>query len=203
MGYSLPDLPYDYGALEPVYSGRVLELHHGKHHAGYVAGLNGTQERLAEARERADFEAIVGLEKALAFNLSGHILHSLFWKNLSPHGGGRPEGELAAAIDESFESFEGLKSQLSEASLRVQGSGWGAMAWEPLAKRLVVEQVYDHQGNIGNGTVPLLVLDMWEHAYYLQYRNVKASWVDAFWEVVNWEDVARRLGSVRTLDLAL
>ena len=154
MGYSLPDLPYDYGALEPVYSGRVLELHHGKHHAGYVAGLNGTQERLAEARERADFEAIVGLEKALAFNLSGHILHSLFWKNLSPDGGGKPDGELATAIERSFGSFERLREQLTHATITVQGSGWGALAWEPVGRQLVVEQIYDHHGNVGSGSVP-------------------------------------------------
>ena len=201
--YKLPDLPYDYSALEPHYSGKILELHHGKHHAAYVSGANATLDKLAEAREKKDFAALNQLQKSLAFHVSGHVLHSLFWKNMAPHGGGRPERDLADAIGESFGSFDGFKSQLSEAALNVQGSGWGALAWEPLGKRLVVEQVYDHQGNIGNGTVPLLVLDMWEHAYYLQYRNVKGSWVDAFWGVVNWEDVARRLASVRTLDLAL
>ena len=109
---------------------------------------------------------------------------------MSPHGGGEPDGELAAAVKESFGSMANLKGQLNEAALTVQGSGWGTLAWEPLGKRLVVEQVYDHQGNIGNGTVPLLVLDMWEHAYYLQYENVKGDWVKAFWKLVNWEDVA-------------
>jgi Fe-Mn family superoxide dismutase len=201
--YTLPDLPYDYSALEPHYSGKLLELHHGKHHAAYVSGANATLDKLAEAREKKDFAALNQLQKSLAFHVSGHILHSLFWKNMTPHGGGWPERDLANAIGESFGSFDGLKSQLTEAALNVQGSGWGAMAWEPLGKRLVVEQVYDHQGNIGNGTVPLLVLDMWEHAYYLQYQNVKADWVNAFWEVVNWEDVAQRLSSVRTLDLLL
>jgi Fe-Mn family superoxide dismutase len=118
-------------------------------------------------------------------------------------GGGEPSGELADAIKESFGSFAGMKGQLTEAAINVQGSGWGAMAWEPLRKMLVVEQVYDHQGNIGNGTVPLLVLDMWEHAYYLQYQNVKGDWVKAFWKLVNWEDVTHRLDAVRPLDLAL
>jgi Fe-Mn family superoxide dismutase len=201
--YRLPDLPYDYSALEPHCSGRILELHHGKHHAAYVAGANATLDKLAEARGKKDFAALNQLQKSLAFHVSGHVLHSLLWRNMTPHGGGRPEGDLADAIGESFGSFDGLKSQLSEAALNVQGSGWGALAWEPLGKRLVVEQVYDHQGNIGNGTVPLLVLDMWEHAYYLQYRNVKGDWVNAFWEVVNWQDVASRLTRVRTLDLAL
>jgi len=201
--YTLPDLPYDYSALEPRYSGRLLELHHGKHHAAYVAGANATLDKLAEARDEKNFAALNQLQKSLAFHISGHVLHSLFWKNMTPQGGGRPERELAAAIAESFGSFDGLESQLSEAALNVQGSGWGSLAWEPLGKRLVVEQVYDHQGNIGNGTVPILVLDMWEHAYYLQYQNVKADWVDAFWELVNWEDVAERFDSVRTLDLVL
>jgi len=201
--YSLPELPYDYAALEPHYSARLLELHHDKHHAAYVAGANATLDKLAEAREKGDFAAINQLQKNLAFHLSGHVLHSLFWLNMSKHGGGEPDGELADAIKESFGSFAGMKSQLTEAGINVQGSGWGALAWEPLRKFLVVEQVYDHQGNIGNGTVPLLVLDMWEHAYYLQYLNVKGDWVKAFWKVVNWEDVAGRLRAVQCLDLAL
>jgi len=146
---------------------------------------------------------VASIERKLAFNVSGHVLHSLFWKNLSPKGGGKPTGELSSAIGEFFGGFEGFQSQLSEAALAIQGSGWGALAWEPLAKRLVVEQVYDHQGNIGNGTVPLLVLDMWEHAYYLQYQNNKASWVKSYWKLVDWADVTRRFASVRSLDLLL
>jgi superoxide dismutase, Fe-Mn family len=201
--YTLPNLPYDYAALEPHYSARVLELHHGKHHAAYVAGANTTLETLAEARAKKDFGAINQLQKSLAFHLSGHVLHSLFWCNMSPCGGGEPDGELAAAVKESFGSAADLSGQLSEAALAVQGSGWGTLAWEPLGKRLVVEQVYDHQGNIGNGTVPILVLDMWEHAYYLQYANVKGDWVKAFWKLVSWEDVQQRFRKVRTLDLGL
>jgi Fe-Mn family superoxide dismutase len=201
--YVLPELPYDYSALEPHYSAEQLQLHHDKHHAAYVTGANTTLDKLAEARQKGDFAAINQMEKNLAFHVSGHILHSLLWKNMAPRGGGQPDGELGAAIKEFFGTFDGFKQQLTEAANNIQGSGWGALAWEPLAKRLLVEQVYDHQGNIGNGTVPLLVLDMWEHAYYLQYKNVKASWVTAFWKVVNWPDVAKRLASVRTLDLAL
>ena len=201
--YTLPDLPYDYAALEPHYSARLLELHHDKHHAAYVAGANTTLEKLAEARQKCDFAAINQLQKNLAFHLSGHVLHSLFWRNMSRHGGGEPDRELLDAIKESFGSVANLKGQLNEAALNVQGSGWGTLAWEPLAKRLVTEQVYDHQGNIGNGTVPLLVLDMWEHAYYLQYENVKGDWVKAFWKIVNWEDVRQRLQKVSTLDLGL
>jgi Fe-Mn family superoxide dismutase len=199
--YTLPDLPYDYGALEPHYSAEILELHHDKHHAAYVKGANAALDKLGEARETGEFDTINQLQKNLAFNLSGHVLHSLFWQNMSPDGGDKPEGELSAAIDESFGSFEGFRSQMSEAALNVQGSGWGALTWEPLGQRLIVEQVYDHQSNVGQGAPPLLVLDMWEHAYYLQFKNVKADWVDAFWNIVNWPDVAERFENAQTLKL--
>jgi superoxide dismutase, Fe-Mn family len=200
--YTLPDLPYDYSALEPYYSGEILELHHDKHHAGYVRGANTTLERLAEARERGDWETIVGLEKNLAFNVSGHVLHSIFWKNLSPSGGGKPEGELAAAIGEYFGSFDGFKAHLNESSVTIQGSGWGVLAWEPLGQLLIVEQVYDHQGSVGNGSIPLLAFDAWEHAYYLQYKNVKASFFDALWNIVNWDDVTARFEAARRLSIS-
>jgi Fe-Mn family superoxide dismutase len=200
--YTLPDLPYDYAALEPHYSAEILELHHDKHHAAYVKGANTTLERLAEARERGDWETIVGLEKNLAFNVSGHVLHSIFWKNLSPAGGGKPEGELAAAIEEYFGSFDGFKAHLNESSVTIQGSGWGVLAWEPLGRLLIVEQVYDHQGSVGNGSIPLLAFDAWEHAYYLQYKNVKASFFDALWNIVNWDDVAARFGVARGLTIS-
>lgn len=200
--YVLPELGYDYSALEPHYSAKVLELHHDKHHAAYVKGANSTLEKLEQARQEGEFETINQLEKSLAFHVSGHVLHSLLWKNMSPEGGGRPEGDLKDAIAEHLQGYEALEQQMSEAAKGVQGSGWAAMAWEPVGHRLVVEQIYDHQGNIGNGTVPLLVLDMWEHAYYLQYHNVKGDWVKAFWKLVDWQDVARRFQAVRTLDLA-
>jgi len=200
--YELPDLPYDYSALEPHYSARMLELHHDKHHATYVKGANSTLEKLADARERQDFAAINQLQKSLAFHVSGHVLHSLFWKNLSPESdGGTPEGALADAIEDNFGGFDGFRAQLTEAATNVQGSGWGALAWEPVGRRLVVEQVYDHQGNVGNGTIPLLVLDMWEHAYYLQYENRKEEWVQAYWRLINWPDVADRLKRVRDIDV--
>jgi Fe-Mn family superoxide dismutase len=195
--YQLPDLPYDYAALEPHLSAAILELHHDKHHRAYVDGANATVEKLAEARESGEFATINQLEKNLAFHVSGHVLHSLFWTNLSPDGGDKPDGDLAAAVDEHFGSYDGLRSQLSEAALGVQGSGWGALSWEPKGGRLVVAQVYDHQSNVTQGGVPLLVLDMWEHAYYLQYKNVKQDWVEAFWDIVNWEDVAARFARVR------
>jgi superoxide dismutase, Fe-Mn family len=199
--YTLPDLPYDYSALEPHYSARVLELHHDKHHAAYVKGLNDTTDQLAEARDKGDFSSIVGLEKSHAFNLSGHVLHSIFWTNLSAEGGDKPQGELASAIDEFFGSFDAFQAQLTSATTTVQGSGWGVLAWEPLGKRLYVEQVYDHQGNVGQSGVNLLVFDAWEHAYYLQYLNVRAAFVKALWKIVNWDDVARRYAAARTVSI--
>jgi Fe-Mn family superoxide dismutase len=195
--YVLPDLPYDYAALEPHYSAHVLELHHDKHHAGYVKGVNTTLESLAGARDSGDLSSIVGLEKTLAFNLSGHVLHTMFWQNLSPHGGDRPDGELAAAIDEHFGSFDAFRKQLTQSASTVQGSGWGALTWEPLGERLFVEQIYDHQGNIGQGGSPLLVIDTWEHAYYLQYENRRADYVEAIWNIIDWSDVARRFEHAR------
>ncbi len=199
--YTLPELDYDYTALKPHLSARILELHHGKHHKAYVDGANATFEKLGEARESGDFGTINQLEKNMAFHLSGHVLHSLFWKNMAPGAGGEPEGELAAAVKECFGSFDACRSQITEAALNVQGSGWAALSWEPLGTRLIVEQVYDHQGNVGQGGPPLLVLDMWEHAYYLQYENVKGDWVKAFWYLVNWPDVAERFDGVRGLKL--
>ena len=197
--YSLPDLPYDYAALEPHYSAQVLQLHHGKHHAAYVTGANKTLDKLAEARSKGDFAAINLLQKNLAFHLSGHVMHSLLWKNMTPKGGGQPDGELGAAIKEFFGSFDGFKNQVTEAATNIQGSGWGALAWEPLGQRLYIEQIYDHQGNVGQGGVNLLVFDAWEHAFYLQYLNVKADYVKALWNIVNWDDVTRRFAAARTV----
>jgi len=201
--YTLPELDYSLKDLEPHLSSEILELHHGKHHAAYVSGANATLDNLAEARASGDLSALNKLEKDLAFHLSGHVLHSLLWKNLSPNGGGTPGGDLGSKIHQDFGSFDAFKAQMSAAAMGVQGSGWASLAYEPMAGKLVVEQVFDHQGNIGNATLPLLVLDMWEHAFYLQYRNEKAKWVDAFWNIVNWKDVEQRLASVSTIDLKL
>src|SRR6478609_11828475 len=152
--YTLPDLPYDYGALQPHISGEIMELHHSKHHATYVKALNAVIDQLAEARDNDSLASVGGMEKTLAFNLGGHINHSVFWPNLSPNGGDKPDGELAAAIDEFFGSFDAFKKQLSQSTSTVQGSGWGALTWEPLGERLFIEQIYDHQGNTGQGGVP-------------------------------------------------
>jgi len=195
--YSLPDLDYDYGALEPHISGAIMELHHDKHHAAYVTGANQTLERLEEARGKSEFGPINMLEKNLAFHTSGHVLHSIFWKNLSPNGGDKPTGDLAAAIDKDFGSFDGFMNQLTQATNGVQGSGWGVLAYEPLGGLLNVQQVYDHQSNLANGSTPLLVIDAWEHAYYLQYKNVRADFVKAVWNLVNWQDVASRYAAAK------
>ncbi|MEU8132883.1 MULTISPECIES: superoxide dismutase [Streptomycetaceae] len=202
MTYTLPELPYDYAALEPVISGQIIELHHDKHHAAYVKGANDTLEQLAEARDKDQLGGIVGLERTLAFHLAGHVLHSIYWTNMSGDGGGEPgkdgaEGELREAIEEHLGGFDKFKNQLTKATATTQGSGWGVLAWEPLGQRLIVEQVYDHQGNIGQGAVPLLVFDAWEHAFYLQYKNVKPDFVDAMWKIVNWQDVAARFGKAK------
>lgn len=190
--YTLPDLPYDYGDLAPAISGEIMELHHDKHHAAYVKGTNDTLDQLAEARDSGTFGGLVGLEKTLAFNLSGHKLHSIFWTNLSPEGGERPEGVLADRIVEDFGSFDAFKSQLTTATAAVQGSGWGVLAHDPLGDRLIITQVYDHHGNVGVDTTPLLVFDAWEHAYYLQYKNVRPDYVSELWNIVNWKNVAER-----------
>ena len=201
--YTLPELRYATSALEPALSGEILELHHGKHHAAYVKGVNKAQADLAEARSSKAYGALNQLQKDLAFHLSGHVLHSLFWLNMSPEGGGNPSGRLASAIDAAFGDTDALRAQLSQAATGIQGSGWAALCFEPVSRSLIVEQIYDHQGNLGNGSVPLLVLDMWEHAFYLQYRNEKAKWVAAFWDIVDWEDVGQRLVKAEALDLGL
>ncbi|MDR2373695.1 MAG: superoxide dismutase [Bifidobacteriaceae bacterium] len=196
--YTLPDLPYDYSALEPHISGRIMELHHDKHHAAYVAGLNTALDQLAGAREAGDFAALAKLEKDLSFNLAGHVNHSVFWRNLTPDSPLVPDGELAEAIGAAFGSFAAFKAQFTAAATSIQGAGWAMLAWEPLGGQLLVAQLYDHQSNLAAGLTPLLVLDMWEHAFYLDYLNVKADYVAAFWNVVNWDDVAARLALARS-----
>jgi len=201
--YTLPDLRYDFGALEPHISGKIMELHHDKHHAAYVKGANDALEKLDEARDKEDFTRLGALEKSLAFNLSGHVLHSLFWQNLTPKGGGEAVGELGQAIANDFGSFAKMKRQLTEAASTIMGSGWGALVWEPLAGKLLTTQIYDHQSNLAQGGVPILVLDAWEHAYYLQYQNKKTDYFAAVWSVWNWADVAERFATVRSLDVAI
>ncbi|RKW23537.1 MAG: superoxide dismutase [Corynebacterium sp.] len=191
--YVLPELPYAYDALEPHISAEIMELHHSKHHQNYVNGANAALEKLEAARKDGSIAAVVtALSKDLAFNLGGHTNHSLFWENLSPNGGGKPAGALAAAIDEDFGSFEEFQKHFAAAALGLQGSGWAVLAYDKIGERLVIEQMTDQQGNLSIDLVPLLLLDMWEHAFYLQYKNVKADYVAAVWNVFNWDEVAAR-----------
>lgn len=201
--YTLPELRYDYGSLEPHISGKIMELHHDKHHAGYVKGANKALEGLDEARDKDDFTRLGSLEKALAFNLSGHVLHTLFWQNLTPKGGGQPDGELARAINRDFGSFARFKKQMSEVAGTIMGSGWAALVWEPLGQRLLTTQIYDHQSNLSQAGIPLMVLDAWEHAFYLQYQNRKTEFFEAIWSVWNWEDVAERFNAATAVDLSV
>ncbi|GAA1728592.1 superoxide dismutase [Microbacterium paludicola] len=195
--YTLPDLPYDYAALEPHISGKIMELHHDKHHAVYVAGANTALEQLAAARESGDFANVNKLEKDLAFHLGGHTNHTIFWNNLSPNGGGEPEGELAAAIADQFGSFAAFQAHFAAVANGIQGSGWSVLAWDAIGQRLSIFQLFDQQANVPLGVTPLLMLDMWEHAFYLDYLNVKAEYVKAFWNIANWQDVSARFTAAR------
>lgn len=195
--YTLPDLPYDYSALEPHISARIMELHHSKHHKAYVDGANGALAKLAEGRDSGDLTYVNQLEKTLAFSLGGHINHSIFWTNMSPDGGDKPTGELAAAVDEFFGSFDKFVAHFTAAANGIQGSGWAILAWDALGSRLIIEQMYDQQNNVSLSATPLLQLDMWEHAFYLDYQNVKADYVKAFWNIVNWDNVQQRFAAAR------
>ncbi|GAA1482294.1 superoxide dismutase [Gordonia sinesedis] len=196
--YTLPDLPYDYSALEPHISARIMELHHDKHHATYVKGANDTLEKLAAAREDGTIgDKVLGLSKTLAFHLGGHTNHSIFWQNMSPDGGGKPEGELAAAIDEQYGDFDKFQNQFTNAATTLQGSGWAILAYDTIGKQLIIFQLTDQSGNIPAAIIPIVMLDMWEHAFYLDYQNVKPDYVKAWWNVVNWEDAGQRFDRAR------
>ena len=190
--HELPALPYDYNALEPHYDEQTVRLHHDIHHQGYVNGLNTALDKLAEAREKGDFALIKHWEREVAFHGSGHYLHSIFWTNLSPNGGGQPTGALAEQISKDFGSFEGFQKQLSAASVAVEGSGWGVLAYDPTSEQLLVLQAEKHQDLTVWGAVPLLVMDVWEHAYYLKYQNKRAAFIEALWNIINWNDVSER-----------
>lgn len=196
--YTLPELAYDYSALEPNISAKIMELHHSKHHKAYVDGANLAVEKLAEARDNGDLANVNKLEKDLAFNLGGHVNHSIFWQNMTPESEGKPSGEIAAAIDEFFGSFEKFQAHFTAVAMGVQGSGWAVLTWDSLGQRANIQQFFDQQANFPTGSIPLLMLDVWEHAYYLDYQNVRADYVKAFWNIVNWADVSRRLDVART-----
>ena len=195
--YTLPDLPYDYAALEPHISAKIMELHHDKHHATYVKGANPALEQLAQARESGALSNLPKLTRDLQFNLGGHVNHSIFWNNMSPDGGDKPGGELAAAIDDAFGSFDKFREQFTTAATTIQGSGWAVLYYDALGGNLLIGQLKDQQSDIQLGGVPVLQLDMWEHAFYLDYQNVKPDYVKAWWNVVNWEDAGARFERAR------
>jgi len=196
--YTLPELSYDYAALEPHISAAIMELHHSKHHAAYVAGANKALSDLAAARESGDFANVNKLEKDLAFNLGGHTNHSIFWTNLSPDGGDKPVGSVASAIDDHFGSFDKFQAHFTAAALGVQGSGWAGLFYDSIGGNVIIQQFFDQQSQFAAGTVPLLLLDVWEHAYYLDYKNVRADYVKAFWNIVDWANVGARLETAVT-----
>ncbi len=196
--YTLPDLPYAVDALEPYLDARTLTIHHDKHHAGYVRGLNATLAKLEDAQKKGDFSAVQALLRALAFHGSGHVLHTLYFANLHPKPT-KPRGALLAALKAQFGKVEALVSQLSAAANKVAGSGWGVLAYEPLGRRLLVLQIEKHENQVVCGAVPLLVIDVWEHAYYLKYQNRRADYVSAIMNVIHWEEVARRFDRARRI----
>lgn len=192
--HTLPDLPYDYNALEPVISAEIMQIHHSKHHATYVTNLNVAEEKLAEAQAKKDVSAIIALGPALRFNGGGHLNHSIFWQNLCKGGTGEPSGPLADAIKRDFGSFDNMKTRLSASTVAVQGSGWGWLGYNKTSKRLEIATCANQDPlEATTGLVPLFGIDVWEHAYYLQYKNVRPDYVNAIYKVANWDDVAQRL----------
>ena len=189
--YKLPDLPYAYNALEPYIDEATMKLHHGKHHAAYVAGFNTALKKLEEARAKGDLSSVQALSKAAAFHGSGHVMHSLFWSVMCPAAQSKAlaSGALFDALVRDFGSMDAFRKHFSEAAKTVEGSGWAVLAYEPLGKRLLVLQAENHQKLTVQGSVPLLVLDVWEHAYYVKYQNRRAEYVDNFWNIVNWQEV--------------
>ena len=196
-GYTLPRLPYAYGALAPGLEERVLRLHHGKHHAGYVKGLSSTLQKLAKARAASDFSQIKALSRDLAFHGSGHVLHSLYWVSMTPGGSAEPTGELRAALARDFGSLDAFRAQFLAAAKKVEGSGWAVLAYEPVGETLLVLQAEKHQNLAVWGAAPLLVCDVWEHAYYDQYQNRRGDYVDNFFKLIDWPGLARRHRSAK------
>lgn len=191
---TLPPLPYAHDALEPVIDKATMELHHGKHHAAYVAGLNATLGKLADARDKNDFASVQSLERLLAFHGGGHINHALFWTGMAPIGkGGEPGGKFAARLEADFGSVKAFQAQFSAAATAVEGGGWAWLVWHPMLGKCLVQTMMNQQDLHLPGAVPLLGLDVWEHAYYLKYRNARAAYVAEWWKVVNWNEAASRL----------
>ncbi len=193
--YSLPKLPYGYKELAPFMSEEQLQLHHEKHHQAYVTGANAVFEKLEQARKTGGDLDMKAALKELSFHIGGHLLHGLFWENLAPAGrggGGQPAGILGAAIDKEFGSFERFRTEFSQAAVTDEGSGWAALSWCRMSNRPLVMQIEKHNANVYPAFPILLVLDVWEHAYYLDFRNLRAKFVEAFWNIANWEEANRR-----------
>ncbi|MGO5075026.1 superoxide dismutase [Clostridium sporogenes] len=196
MAHTLPNLNYDYNALEPHYDEKTLKIHHDIHHKAYVDGLNKAEQKLEEARKSGDFALIKHWEKEIAFHGSGHILHTLFWENMTPNGNLNPEGPVIEKIKQDFGDYEKFKKQFTEAAIAVEGSGWTILAWNPMFQKLVILQAEKHQNLTQWGVVPLLILDLWEHAYYLKYQNRRPEFINAWWNIVNWDIVNTRYDNV-------
>ncbi|SPF53239.1 iron-dependent superoxide dismutase [Candidatus Desulfosporosinus infrequens] len=192
MSFYLPELPYAYDALEPYCDETTIRLHHDVHHKAYVDGLNKTEGKLAKARAEGDFTLIKHWERELAFHGSGHLLHSLFWQNMRPGGGGSAQGILAERITKDFGSFDNFQKHFTAAAVAVEGSGWTLLVWSPYFGELEILQAENNQNLTQWGVIPLLTVDVWEHAYYLKYQNKRDDWVEAWWNLVNWEDVLKR-----------
>ncbi|HUB27087.1 MAG TPA: superoxide dismutase [Tepidisphaeraceae bacterium] len=191
--YTLPPLPYGYDALEPNIDQETMKLHHDKHHAGYVKGLNAALKDLTalySAGGEINSAQATGLEEDLSFNLGGHILHTVFWGAMGPNAGGDPSGAIADAITKDFGSVETFRAQFTKVAAGVKGSGWALLAFEPLGTRLMIFQLKQHDLQLAAGVIPLLPLDVWEHAYYLKYHNVRAEYVKAWWNTVNWPAIS-------------
>ena len=197
--HSLPPLPYPYDALEPYINREIMRLHHDKHHKGYVDGLNKAEKEMQKARMTNQFDLIKHWEREAAFHGAGHYLHTIFWNNMSPKGGSQPSGMLLNEINQSFGSFEKFKQHFSAAANNVEAVGWAILVWSPRSRRLEISQAEKHQNLSQWDVVPLLVLDVWEHAYYLQYKNDRKKYVENWWKIVNWRDVENRFHEAQKL----
>jgi superoxide dismutase, Fe-Mn family len=197
--HTLPPLPYPYNALEPVISEEIMRLHHDIHHKTYVDGLNKAEVMMKKARDVNDYSLIKHWEKEAAFHGSGHYLHTIFWEIMTPNGGGKPSGHFLKQIEKDFGSFEAFKKHFSEAAKAVEGVGWAILVWAPRAGKLEILQSELHMILTQWDTIPLLVLDVWEHAYYLQYKTDKAAYVDGWWKLVNWPNVIKRYEEAKKL----
>ncbi|MDB5053076.1 MAG: Superoxide dismutase, partial [Bacilli bacterium] len=198
-GHTLPPLPYDYNMLEPYIDEKTMRLHHDKHHKSYVDGLNKAEKMMEKARKTGDFELITHWEREAAFHGAGHYLHTIFWYNMIPHGGGEPTGGLQSQIKKDFGSFSDFKKHFSAAAEKAEAVGWAILVWAPRSQRLEILQAEKHQNLSQWDVIPLLVLDVWEHAYYLKYQNDRKSYIEAWWNVVNWDNVRERYEKARTL----